>query len=103
MEGMAHTRRSTVATLVMAFGLSLGAPCVVSLLAAAQKACCNADQDCAASVVAARCCQAQPAEQTGSMSPTQRLTPPLALISSPIPALVHLSDTRFALHVDARD
>ena len=61
-------------------------------------ACCVAtDHDCQRA--AEDCCQSERAEQEQLVKQIQQLVPPLAVVTSTIPALVHLPDTHFGFYV----
>lgn len=87
---MLRARRSTSLALMTAFVLSLGAQCLVGQeMTTAQMACCAAtDHDCGAAAATEDCCQGERAEQDQLLTQAQHLVPPVALITSTIPALV---------------
>lgn len=86
---MLRVRRSTSLALMTAFVLSLGAQCLVGQeMTTAQMACCAAtDHDCGTAAATEDCCQSERAEQDQLLTQAQQLVPPVALITSTIPAL----------------
>lgn len=85
-----------------AFVLSVGAQCLVGQeMTTAQMACCAAtDHDCGAAAATEDCCQSERAQQEQLLTQAQHLVPPLALVSSTIPALVPLLNTYTFTFVD---
>ena len=93
---MPKVRRSTGVALMMALVLSLGAQCLVGQdMTTAQMAwcCATTDHDCQGAAAAEECCQSERAEQDQLLQQSRQLVPPLAVVTSTLPALVPPLDT----------
>lgn len=107
MGTVSKVRRSIGVALMMALVLSIGVQCVVGQeMTTAQMACCvGTDHDCGSAAADAECCQSERAEHSQLFSKVQieQLVPPLALITSAVPALTRPAETHVAFHINTTE
>lgn len=107
MGTVPKVRRSIGVALMMALVLSIGVQCVVGQeMTTAQMACCvGTDHDCGSAAAAEDCCQSERAgqEQLLNKVQIQQLVPPLAFVTSAVPALTRPAETHVAFHVNTTE